>query len=324
MFISLMNGGLGNQVFQYIFARYLELTTKNPVLIDDHIFFLTKENTELSMPDIAGQARHNGFEIENVFPNSNKPVLLSEYFEPDVWEYMVNNAKASNGGMANIAQQLLDNGLDLTMVAEAVDPHSLAFTGTKLATPGNCFNSSVIYVPENTYFYGYWINPGWFNAYKNIFRKELSFGPIEDPLNKQYEREIRKSFSIGVHVRRGDFVLHNWQLPESYYNDVNTQLTDRYPDATFFVFSDDLAWCKENMKQLGLPKKTVFVEGNFNYKSNYVDMQLMTLCKGLVVGNSSFSYLASILNETPGFFAVQTRNPPQGNIAQRPQLVAKG
>jgi len=318
-----MNGGLGNQVFQYIFARYIELTTKTPVLIDDHIFFITKENSELSMPGLAGQTRHNGFEIENVFPNLHKPVLLSEYFDTKVWGYMVNNAKASNGGMANIAQQLLDYGVDLTMVTEAIDPNTLAFTGTKLVSPGNCFNSAIINVPENTYFYGYWINPGWFNVYKDILRKELSFKPIEDTLNKQYEREIQKCFSIGVHIRRGDFILRNWQLPESYYNNVITQLHEAYPDAMFFIFSDDMDWCKENKTQMGLPKNTVFVEGNFNYKTNYIDLQLMTMCKGLVVGSSSFSYLAGILNETPGFFAVQLRNPPLCDVAIKPHLMPK-
>ena len=316
-----MNGGLGNQVFQYIFARYIEETTKTRVLIDDHVFFMTKDDTlnrAPNMPGVAGQTRHNGYEIDYVFPHA-RPSLLSDFFDPDVWRRLVAKAKESNGGMANIAQQLLDTGIDLTMVVEAADPRTLAFTGTKLMTTGNRFNSSVIQVPENTYFYGYWINPGWFNSYRDIFREELSFRPIEDRRNKEYENEIRGSLSIGVHIRRGDFVLRDWAVPESCYFEAVTELKNLFPGAAWFVFSDDIEWCKSNIVQLGLSKKsTVFVEGNYDFRNNYIDLQLMTMCKVLVVGASSFSYLACILNETPDFTAILTRDALLEDIQMKP------
>ena len=65
-----------------------------------------------------------------------------------------------------------------------------------------------------------------------------------------------------------------------------------------FVFSDDIGWCKENSKALGMHqfKDVCFVEGNGNGK-NYIDMQLMSYCKGMILSNSSFSYLAALLNE---------------------------
>ena len=50
------NDGLGNQTFQYIFARYLEIKSGEKVWLDDSAFFISKE--------------HNGFEIPRVFPNS--------------------------------------------------------------------------------------------------------------------------------------------------------------------------------------------------------------------------------------------------------------
>ena len=315
MFFSLINGGLGNQVFQYIFTRYLEEKTNTTVLVDDHYFYYQEEDISSDISSFNKQGKHNGYEIDYVFPNAKKLFFLSEYFEPDVWEYLAKFAQQSNGGLA---QQLLDNGFNISMVIEGEHPDNVAFSGTKLVTPSNSFNSSIIAVPENTYFYGYWINPGWYNALKGILSKELSFRPIEDSRNKQYESDICGCLSIGVHIRRRDFVTINWALPESYYNDVISKLIEMNPGSVIFVFSDDIDWCKENVKQLGLPKNTVFVEGNFDYKNNYIDVQLMAKCKALVVGNSSFSYLASLLNDNPNFLAIQVRNPPAGDIAMKP------
>jgi len=144
----------------------------------------------------------------------------------------------------------------------------------------------------------------------------MAFRPITDSRNKQYEREIRNSLAIGVHVRRGDFVRMNIALDESYYHKVMTLLLEQLPEATYFVFSDDLEWCKKNRKELGfLGSKTVFVEGNYDYKNNYIDIQLMSYCNVLVEGRSSFSYLAGLLNQTPGFKAIQLRKPPIDDMA---------
>ena len=46
------------------------------------------------------------------------------------------------------------------------------------------------------------------------------------------------------------------------------------------------------MLELGLDQfwTVTYVEGNTNGK-NYVDMQLMSMCKGMVMSNSAFCYL---------------------------------
>ena len=89
----------------------------------------------------------------------------------------------------------------------------------------------------------------------------------------------------------------------SLYKQYAQMLVDTYPDLTFFVFSDDINWCKENTEQLGLSlaKDTIFIEGNIQ-GANYIDLQLMTMCKGLLMSNSSFSYLAALMNTNLQFF----------------------
>lgn len=92
MKIQYLNGGLANQTFQYIFARFhdLENPKDEPMLLDDSSFFVNPV--------------HNGYELEKVY--SVKPRLLSQYFDPDVWEYMIEQKR--NG--ISIPQILLDTG----------------------------------------------------------------------------------------------------------------------------------------------------------------------------------------------------------------------
>ena len=69
-----------------------------------------------------------------------------------------------------------------------------------------------------------------------------------------------------------------------------------------FIFSDDIPWCRSNYMQLGLDKfyDCTFIEGNAA-GLNYRDMQLMSNCKSMIQSNSSFCYLAALLNTNKQF-----------------------
>jgi len=311
-----MDAGLANQTFQYIFVRYLEETTKERVLIDDSYFLrmqaIVNQNKENQQTcNLSGT--HNGYELDYVFPYATKPLLMSQQFESNVWHKMV---EASNGHVSevmesNMALHLFNTGMDsLTAVYEISSEKAfVGYPGRKFLTPRYEFNPDVAKVSGDTYYSGYWVISGWLEAHKEAILKDLVFRPITDAKNLQYESDIRDNFSVGVHIRRGDYVNAGWATPESHYMELFDELKNEVPsDAVYFIFSDQLDWCMENAKELGLPKNTVFVEGNFDYKNNYVDMYLMTLCSVLVVGASSFSYLASLLNKREGFKAVQTKD----------------
>jgi len=190
MDIVFMHGGLGNQVFQYIFARYLEETKKVRVYIDDMYFHLLRDEINRNIntkPDITvDRLTHNGYEMDYVFPNMTKPLLLSEHIDNNVWQHMVNTAKKSSLPQLSVARQLLENGYNLSVLIEAADCAALAGLDCPIfSTPGNQYNTSVAELVDNTYYYGYWINPGWFNRYKHILLKDLSFRPVSDPHNKR-------------------------------------------------------------------------------------------------------------------------------------------
>lgn len=285
MKIQFLNGGLANQAFQYIFARFCELyNPEEPVWLDDSFFFVKKE--------------HNGYELEKVF--GIKARLLSEYFSPDVWEYLIE--KKRNG--ISICQSFRDMGEDIMMIAEADNYKNYnPFDGEIRMVKCNQFIPALAQVEGNTYYHGYWINKNWLYTYKEVLFKELTFPLITDERNLRYKERIENSESIAIHIRRGDYVKLGWQLSEDIYRSGCEEVVKRRPDAWFFVFSDDVAWCRENAEKLGLnlARQVTYIEGNMD-GNNYVDMQLMAMCKGLIMSNSAFCYLAALLNTRKDIF----------------------
>ena len=91
MKIQFLNGGLANQVFQYLFARGYELTNPGAIMyLDDSYFAL--------------HSVHNGYELTNVF--GIHPHMVSSLFETDVWEYILNQKKEG----LSLPQILSNNG----------------------------------------------------------------------------------------------------------------------------------------------------------------------------------------------------------------------
>lgn len=93
-----------------------------------------------------------------------------------------------------------------------------------------------------------------------------------------------------IHVRRGDYVkypnLHPTQSIQ-YYLDSSYLL--KHKTDIFLVFSDDIKWCKENLKI----NNAVYIEN----EKDYIELYLMSLCDNNIISNSSFSWWGAWLNE---------------------------
>lgn len=291
MRIQYLNGGLANQTFQYIFYRYAQLSVpeNGPWYLDDSFFFVKKQ--------------HNGYELEKVY--GVKPNLLSQEFAGE-WKDIVESKR--NGG--SVPETFLRQGISIDMVAEEAQwAQKNPFTGKVYPIPCNGFYPEILRVPgENIYYHGYWINKEWMNAYRDFFLSELSVREPEDSENKRIWDRIENTQSVGIHVRRGDFVTLNWFIGEEFYCRAVSQIRERYPDAVYYLFSDEICWCEEHYAKLGFSDGDTieFVKGNVD-GANYIDLFLMSRCKGLILSNSSFSFLAALLNKNLSFFV----NPSQ-------------
>lgn len=136
---------------------------------------------------------------------------------------------------------------------------------------------------------GYYQSAKYFEKYKDIIKKELKV--IDEVFDKNIDllNDIKKSNSICVHIRRGDYVGSNHQVcDEEYYLEAEKIILKKVKNPKFYIFSDDQKWVKENVK---FKSNVIYVEGN----SNFEDLRLMYSCKHFIISNSSFSWWAQYL-----------------------------
>jgi hypothetical protein len=99
--------------------------------------------------------------------------------------------------------------------------------------------------------------------------------------------------TCSIHVRRGDYLKSPDHHPAQNMNYYMKAIKQMPKDTIFFVFSDDIPWCKQNFPDL--PEKFKFVEGN----PDFVDLHMMSSCKNNIICNSTFSWWAAWLNKNP-------------------------
>ena len=128
--------------------------------------------------------------------------------------------------------------------------------------------------------------------------QELTLTESADGRDAEIIDEMRSTTSVAVHVRRGDYVsnaatnLVHGTCDSAYYQRSVTLLADQYGPLKLFVFSDDPAWCRDNLR-LGHP--TVFVDHN-DTQRNCEDLRVMSHARHFVVANSSFRWWGAWLS----------------------------
>ena len=254
-------GGLGNQMFIYAFSVALRETFKQEIFVDTHYY--------------QSRSFHNGLEIERIFGVKLKEarlwdkLRLSWYF-PNYW----------------------------------IDFHLLKYLpkrkGTVKELYGGKVNLCLLSDASDKLYDGFWQSYEYFDRYKKVIQDELTFPEIRpnDAKNFRLSKDLKEdTVSVGIHIRRGDY-LKNWKYRGlcgvEYYRNAIAYIKGKVENPRFYLFSDDIPWVEEHIyPSLEGFEVTVI---NWNHKENsFKDMQLMSMCKNLIIANSSFSWWAAYL-----------------------------
>jgi hypothetical protein len=147
---------------------------------------------------------------------------------------------------------------------------------------------------------GYWQSERYFDDMADRIRADFS---LREPLtgdNAGLLQLVRSNVSVGLHVRRGDFVsLENAAQMHGlcsvdYYRRAMDLVRSGSPQCRFIVFSDDPQWARA---ELPLDASAEFVTGNEHSPEH--DLALMRACKHHILANSSFSWWAGWLGYSP-------------------------
>lgn len=161
------------------------------------------------------------------------------------------------------------------------------------------FDYNPVEVPKDqfTFLEGYFQSWKYFNHCEDIIRSTLEFNGHLFPVVQNVYEGAKLGTTCSISVRRGDYLrlqdIHPLQ-PDSYWLNAQLKIESEININTYLIFSDDIAWCREN-KQLftSTGKRVIFVEG----RSQADDFMMITLCNHNIITNSTFSWWAAYLNK---------------------------
>ncbi len=138
-------------------------------------------------------------------------------------------------------------------------------------------------LPNKTCIFGYFQSEKYFIHCKQEILKQFTFR--KEIVDRAKEIVFDAEDCVSVHVRRGDYVNNQSFHPlldKAWYEKAMT----KFGDEKFIFFSDDIQWCRE---QFGDSHK--YCQSG----SGFVDMNIMSRCKGHIIANSSFSWWGAYL-----------------------------
>jgi hypothetical protein len=176
------------------------------------------------------------------------------------------------------------------------------------------FESAFTYEPslrtlhEAVCLVGYWQSERYFIDIADGIRADFA---LREPLGGANARLLelaRSERSVGLHVRRGDFVSLNDAAQVhglcsiDYYRRAINFVKNHRPGCHFLIFSDDPQWAHA---ELPLDPSAVFVTGNAERPEQ--DLMLMSACNHHIIANSSFSWWGAWLAANPSKFVIAPR-----------------
>lgn len=258
MVIVKIAGGLGNQMFQYAFGKTIALRNNTALKLDISIF----EHYEFH------EYMLNHLQIEENYATAEEVKMFAKH-------------QTRKGRFGKLLNPFF---ADRTKYVEE---------------PKYTFVPEMLNLKNPCYLDGYWQSEKYFKEIESIIRKEFRLRtPLSDYSRDVAERIVNEHNAIALHIRRGDIAHHprfkiiHGVRPLAYYDAAIDEIRRRTSSPSFFVFSDDIEWARENIKT-GSP--TEFI--GQGPKKNYEDLELMRLCRHHILSNSTFGWWGSWLSD---------------------------
>jgi Glycosyl transferase family 11 len=261
MIIVRLMGGLGNQMFQYAFGRALAERHDRVLKIDISVLMdRRKKNDHFVFREYSLDI----FDINEDFANAHE---VDEFTK-------------------RIKNEFLDKLMN----------RSLGYKSSYIREPHYHFSEEAINSPNNVLVEGYWQSEKYFYSIRQKLKKSFTFKQPPGINCQTWLDEIDNSNSVCVHVRRGDFLINSNHgfcgLP--YYQQAQKIMREKINNPSYFVFSDEIEWCRENMQFLSGAK---FIPKDFAGYKDQDHLRMMAHCKNFIIPNSSFAWWAAWLGK---------------------------
>lgn len=259
MKIIFICGGIGNQLFQYAFARKMQIMTGDVIKLDSKSFFKVFEEDTKEM--------------------DSRSFLLSSFncLYEEASNSEINSIKSRYGIFSKIWRRINN---------KFVNNHYIIY------------DEDIFKMKGDKYLEGYWQSPKYFSDIRGLLLEELMLSVPFTQAALEYKNMILERKSVSLHVRRGDYlssrVLDRFGACSlSYYLSAIKSIKEKVEKPYFFIFSDDISWAIENFNKLD--GNFVFIKNEG--LTDVDELVLMSLCQHNIIANSSFSWWAAWLNK---------------------------
>lgn len=257
--------GLGNQLFQYAYARSLKERGLD-VRLD-----IKKAYDETFIKNPKHDVRENGIQNFNI----TLPEIDVEEYEKYRYVMRDNIKHRVIYSMAKCG--LWKYGFFEEMVDKKgrVPRYSLRTANIK----GNC------------YIKGWFQDEKYFKSIRRSLLQEITpKGKIQ--ISRELKQALEYEESVSLHVRRGDFVNTKRTLDRAYYKKAAAYMSRHLHNPLFLIFSDDLNWVR---KHLDVGKNCIYVNEDRRLR-DHEELFVMSRCRYNIIANSTFSWWGAWLN----------------------------
>lgn len=229
----------------------------------------------------------------------NLALKLKTELKFDLFSYDVDKKRVYELDKYNISDQVKIWGRPRAIFKRVLNHLNIKSDGiTYLPEKKFNFDPNVLRSKNNIYLGGYWQSYKYFESINDLIKEELTLKQKPDQKNAGFLQLVKKeSESVGLHIRRGDYIsdkrsaAHHGAKGLEYYGKAIDYIGSKLSHPSFFIFSDDIAWVKENLK---INAPTFYADFNSPGKGSE-DLRLMSNCNHFIIANSSFSWWAAWL-----------------------------
>ena len=257
--------GLGNQMFQYATAYALAKRNNTKIICDTRSL-----EEKIINPPSDYVVREYSLDIFNIYPsklNNFDNIITFQFNKRYVTRFFLSN------------------------ILDRISPFNFLERSRRTNKKLIQTKSKILYLD------GYWQSEAYFKNFRKDLIKIFNFDDlINDQKNKDILEKIDFSNDVCLNIRRTDH-LNSKELNVislDYYNNSINYFLKKNSDRKFYIFSDDIKWCKEKYTD---QEKFKIIEHNYAGKRFKNYLYLMTQFKNFIIPNSTFAWWGAWLSK---------------------------
>lgn len=267
----LLTGRLGNQLFQYAFAKRIQQLYGGQIYLN--IYDLEHRSGKRK------KVSDHKFEYDMKDFKLNKDVILEDVKLPwyaDLGNLIIKVIKKTVPKL--YFNTMASHGYLLWQRPDYIDIPKLT--------------------SDSVFIHGYWQDIRYLSGVENELREWIK--PEIEGFDNEICRISRKKDSVCISIRGGNYLNPKikkdlFVCNREYFINAIKKMDGFIKNPTYIIFSDDLKWVKEYIQlEKEFPDKEFIYEGGNNNVAEKIYM--MSLCSNFIISNSSFSWWAQFLS----------------------------